>query len=99
MFFLYDHPTGHLLAIIGEGDVRHLIGDPRDTDLENRRFPYGAAELDALAACGGDRGLVRLLREHLADGTQAAVCWGSRQDDRPLTPEEWAELQPAEPAA
>ena len=42
MFFLYDHPTGHLLAIIGEGDVRHLIGDPRDTDLENRRFPYGA---------------------------------------------------------
>ena len=99
MFFLYDHPTGHLLAIIGEGDARHMIGDPGDTGLENRRFTYGAAELAALAARGGDPGLVRLLREHLADGTQAAVCWGSRQDDRPLTPEEWAELQPAEPAA
>ena len=55
MFFLYDHPTGHLLAIIGEGDVRHLIGDPRDTDLENRRFSYGAAELGALARASRTR--------------------------------------------
>lgn len=95
MFFLYDHATNTLLAIIGEGDVRHLLNDPAAGDIEYRHYTYGAANLDALVARGGDPGLARLLRQHLADGPQATVCWGGRQDDHPLTPEEWADLQPA----
>jgi len=99
MFFLYDQATNHLLAIIGQGDVRHLLDDPAAGDIEHRHYAYGAADLDALAARGGDPGLVRLLREHLAGRAHATVCWGGRQDDRPLTPAEWAERQPAQPAA
>lgn len=95
MFYLYSLPTHHLLAIIGDGDVRFLINDPGDTAHDHRSFHYDAAELDDLAARGGDPGLIRLLRAHLGDGDRAAVCWGARQEERLMTPEELEELLPA----
>jgi len=95
MYFLYDSTTCHLLAIIGDGDVRRLINDPAVAEPDCLGYTYTATELDDLAARGADDGLVRLLRDHLGARPQAAVHWGARQEERIMTPEEVEAMLPA----
>jgi hypothetical protein len=72
---LYDTESGNLIGTITEAELRFLIDQLEEEDLEDQDYYIDRATIGWFEEHGGDSTLIRLLRQALGSSEGIEIRW------------------------